>query len=87
MEIELTEKTSVSSICPFMLPTLTRLRALWSMIRSGLTNLISGCVDRIAALIRARLKSLRYRPERLRGCLAGIGLSLEPPPHGLKIGK
>ncbi|MCP3017204.1 hypothetical protein NGM33_28120 [Nocardiopsis dassonvillei] len=47
-------------------------------MRSGPSNLVPGGVDQLAALIRARLRPMQYRPGLLQGCLAGTGLSLEP---------
>ncbi len=46
-------------------------------MRSGLANLVPGGVDQLAALIRARLKPMQYRPGLFRGCLAETGLFLD----------
>ncbi|MDH6711498.1 transposase [Kitasatospora sp. MAA19] len=37
-------------------------------------------LDRLATLVRNRLKRLQYRPDVLDGFLAGTGLSLDLPP-------
>lgn len=63
---------------PGYAPDLNPVEGVWSMMRVGLTNLVPGGIDQLAALIRARLKPMQYRPGLLEGCLAGTGLSLEP---------
>ncbi|MFL1377179.1 hypothetical protein [Nocardiopsis protaetiae] len=47
-------------------------------MRGGLTDLVPGDIDQLAALVRARLKPMQYRSGLLEGCLAGNGLPLEP---------
>uniref|UniRef100_UPI00048D28C9 transposase n=2 Tax=Nocardiopsis sp. CNT312 TaxID=1137268 RepID=UPI00048D28C9 len=63
---------------PGYAPDLNPVEGVWSAMRSGLANLVPGGIDQLAALIRARLRPMQYRPELLEGCLAGTGLSLEP---------
>ncbi|MGW2770918.1 IS630 family transposase, partial [Streptomyces sp. NPDC001275] len=46
----------------------------------SLANLTSVALDRLATLVRNRLKRLQYRPHVLDGFLAGTGLSLDLPP-------
>ncbi|WP_210752434.1 transposase [Nocardiopsis alborubida] len=62
---------------PGYAPDLNPVEGVWSAMRSGLTNLMGGDVDQLAVLMRARLRPMQYRPELLKGCLAGTGLSLE----------
>lgn len=55
---------------PGYAPDLNPVEGVWSAMRSGLANLVPGGVDQRAALARARLKPVQYRPGLLRGCLA-----------------
>lgn len=63
---------------PSYAPDLNPVEGVWSAMRGGLSNLVPGDIDQLAALVRARLKPMRYRPGLLKGCLAETGLSLEP---------
>ncbi|MFL1431317.1 MULTISPECIES: transposase [unclassified Nocardiopsis] len=63
---------------PGYAPDLNPVEGVWSAMRVGLTNLVPGGIDQLAALVRARLKPMQYRPGLLEGCLVGTGLSLEP---------
>ena len=63
---------------PAHAPYLNPVERVWSVMRNGLSNLVLGDIDQLAALIRARPRPMQYRPELLQGCLAGIGLSLKP---------
>ncbi|MEV6054319.1 hypothetical protein [Streptomyces sp. NPDC052107] len=49
-------------------------------MKRSLANLSSVALDRLATLVRNRLKRLQYRPDVLDGFLAGTGLSLDLPP-------
>nr|WP_285732656.1 hypothetical protein [Nocardiopsis sp. ATB16-24] len=62
---------------PGYAPDLNPVEGVWSAMRSGLANLVPGGVDQLAALIRARLKPMQYRPGLFRGCLAETGLFLD----------
>ncbi|TDQ54406.1 hypothetical protein [Actinorugispora endophytica] len=63
---------------PGYAPDLNPVEGVWSVMRGGLANLVPGGIDQLAALIRARLKPMQYRPGVLEGCLAGTGLFLDP---------
>jgi putative transposase len=52
----------------------------WSNMKNGLGNLAAADVDRLAAIIRNRLKRIQYRPALIEGFLAQTGLTLEPQP-------
>ena len=49
-------------------------------IKNGLGNLAAADVDRLAAIIKNRLKRIQYRPALIEGFLAQTGLTLEPQP-------
>lgn len=53
---------------------------LWAHVQHSLAHLASVARDRLAALVRNRLKSLQYRPDGLDGFLAGTGLAIDLPP-------
>ncbi|XKK39639.1 IS630 family transposase [Nocardiopsis sp. ARC36] len=63
---------------PSYAPDLNPVEGVWSVMRSGLSNWFPGGIDQLAALVRARLRPMQYRPGLIEGCLAGTGLSLEP---------
>ena len=46
-------------------------------MKDGLGNLAVRDADRLAAVIRSRLKRIRYRPTLIEGFLAQTGLTLE----------
>src|SRR5699024_1669428 len=70
---------------PAHAPDLNPVERVWSVMRNGLSNLVLGDIDQLAALIRARPRPMQYRPELLQGCLAGIGLSLQPGPDEFNL--
>ena len=45
-----------------------------------LSNLAVRDADQLAAVVKARLKQIQYRPELIGGFLAQTGLTLEPGP-------
>ncbi|MFE5813145.1 hypothetical protein ACFQ6S_07035 [Streptomyces sp. NPDC056479] len=49
-------------------------------MKHSLANLARVALDRLAALVRNRLKRLQYRPDALDGFLAGTGLGIDNPP-------
>ncbi|MBV6701911.1 transposase [Kitasatospora aureofaciens] len=61
-------------------PELNAVEYLWAHVKHSLADLASVALDRLATLVRNRLKRLQYRPDVLDGFLAGTGLSLDLPP-------
>jgi hypothetical protein len=49
-------------------------------MKNGLGNLAVRDADQLAAVVKARLKQIQYRPELIGGFLAQTGLTLEPGP-------
>ncbi|MFF3518421.1 transposase [Streptomyces sp. NPDC002573] len=68
---------------PAYAPELNAVEYLWAQVKRSLGNLSSVALDRLAALVRNRLKRLQYRPDILDGFVAGTGLSLDLPPPSL----
>ncbi|MET8957781.1 transposase [Streptomyces sp. NPDC004533] len=68
---------------PAYAPELNAVEYLWAHVKRSLGNLSSVALDRLAALVRNRLKRLQYRPDILDGFVAGTGLSLDLPPPSL----
>jgi len=66
-------------LLPGYAPDLNPVEAVWSQVKRSLANLCAGSLDRLAALVRNRLKSLQYRTPTLDGFIAETGLHLEPP--------
>jgi hypothetical protein len=48
-------------------------------VKRSLANFAVVALDRLEALVRNRLKRLRYRPDTLDGFIAGTGLALDDP--------
>lgn len=67
-------------ILPAYAPELNAVEYLWAHVKHGLANLASVALDRLATLVRNRLRRLQYRPDVLDGFLAGTGPSLDLPP-------
>jgi hypothetical protein len=57
---------------------LNPVEAVWSNLKRSLANLTKQGIDQLAALIKARLKPMQYRPGLLDGFLARTGLDLTP---------
>jgi hypothetical protein len=47
---------------------------------NGLGNLTATDVDQLAAIVKNRLKRIKYRPALISGFLAQTGLTLDPQP-------
>lgn len=61
-------------------PTLNPVEGLWSALKRSLANLAPHGTDALAALVRTRLKRMKYRTDGpLDGFIAETGLTLEPP--------
>ena len=67
-------------LLPAYAPELNPVEGLWAHSKRSLANLVAGTLDRLEALVRNRLKSLRYRPAVLDGFVAETGLTLDLPP-------
>ena len=65
---------------PAYAPELNPVEGAWSNMKNGLGNLAAADVDRLAAIIRNRLKRIQYRPALIEAFLAQTGLTLEPQP-------
>jgi transposase len=64
---------------PAYAPELNPVEAVWSNLKRSLANLTKQGIDQLAALIKARLKPMQYRPGLLDGFLARTGLDLTLP--------
>jgi hypothetical protein len=64
-------------LLPGYAPELNPVEGVWSRCERSLANLTAGTIDRLEALMRNRLKRLRYRSATLNGFMAATGL---PPP-------
>jgi hypothetical protein len=53
--------------------------AVWSNLKRSLANLTKQGIDQLAALIKARLKPMQYRPGLIDGLLAKTGLDFTVP--------
>jgi hypothetical protein len=49
-------------------------------LAAGLRNLATADLDQLTAIVKNRLKSIRYQPGLIDGFLAQTGLILEPEP-------
>jgi putative transposase len=67
-------------LLPSYAPDLNPAEGVWSHLKRSLTNLAAVSVDKLAALIRTRHKSLQYRPATLDGFIAETGLAFDRPP-------
>ena len=65
---------------PSYAPELNAAEGAWANMKTGLGNLAARDVDRLAAIIRNRLRRIQYRPALIEGFLAQTGLTLEPQP-------
>jgi hypothetical protein len=54
-------------------------QAVWSNLRRSLANLTKQGLDQLTALIKIRLKRMRYRPGLIDGFIAKTGLDLTLP--------
>jgi len=64
---------------PAYAPELNAVEYLWAHLKHSLAILTSVALDRLAALVRNRLKRLQYRPDALDGVLARTGLATDLP--------
>ena len=67
-------------LLPAYAQELNPVEGAWSHIKRSLANLATCTLDRLATLVRTRLKRLQYRPGLLDGFFAETGLKLDLPP-------
>ena len=66
---------------PAYAPDMNPAEGAWANMKNGMGNLAAADVDRLAAIIKNRLKHIQYRPALIEGFLAQTGLTLEPQPR------
>lgn len=64
---------------PATAPELNPVEGVWSVMKSGLVNLVKRDVDQLRDLVKQRLRRMQRRPVLLAGLLAKTGLDLRPP--------
>jgi transposase len=64
---------------PATAPELNPVEGVWSVMKSGLVNLVKRDVDQLRDLVKQRLRRMQRRPMLLAGLLAKTGLDLQPP--------
>lgn len=64
---------------PATAPELNPVEGVWSVMKSGLVNLVKGDVDQLRDLVKRRLRRMQRRPVLLSGLLAKTGLEPQPP--------
>lgn len=64
---------------PAYAPELNPAEGVWSVLKRGLSNLAPRDTDELAAMVKTKLKRMRYRPTLLDGFIAQTGLILRPP--------
>ncbi|AJC60664.1 hypothetical protein GZL_08118 [Streptomyces sp. 769] len=52
---------------------------MWSHLKRSLANLTKHSLDQLTALVKTRLKRMRYCPRLIEGLIAKTGLDLQPP--------
>lgn len=65
---------------PAYAPELNAAEGVWASMKAGLGNLAAASVDRLAAIVKNRLKRIQYRPDLIAGFLAQTCLNLRPEP-------
>ena len=55
------------------------MEGVWSLLKRSLANLTKHNLDPLSALVKTRLKRMRYRPRLIDGLIAKTGLDLQPP--------
>ena len=64
---------------PSYAPDLNPAEGVWAHLKRGLANLAATTTDHLAAVVKARLKRMQYRPDLLEGFVAQTGLTLTGP--------
>jgi DDE superfamily endonuclease len=60
-------------------PDLNPVEGLWSHLKRSLANLSKQSLDQLTALIKTRLRRMRYRPGLIDGFIARTALDFQPP--------
>ncbi|MFE3459576.1 transposase [Nocardiopsis aegyptia] len=63
---------------PAYAPELNPVEAVWSHLKSFLTNRAFRTTDELEQVMRSHLASIQKRPDLLRGFIRSVGL--DPPP-------
>jgi len=63
---------------PTTAPELNPVEGVWSVMKSGLVNLVKRDIAALTSLARTRLRRMQYRPRLPAGLLAKTGLDLQP---------
>jgi len=63
---------------PSYAPEFNPVEAVWSHLKRSLANLAKCGIDRLAALIRSRLRCMQRRPGLITGFIAKTGLDFTP---------
>lgn len=64
---------------PTTAPELNPVEGVWSVMKSGLVNLVKRDIDQLRTIVKHRLRCTQYRPALLAGLLAKTGLDPRPP--------
>ncbi|GAA5088125.1 transposase [Thermocatellispora tengchongensis] len=64
---------------PAYIPELNPVEGVWAHAKKSLANLAMRTIDQLIALVRDRLKRMRYRPALIVGFPAKTGLDFQPP--------
>jgi hypothetical protein len=64
---------------PTTAPELNPVEGVWSVMKSGLVNLVKQDVDQLRAIVKHRLRTAQYRLTLLAGLPAKTGLDPTPP--------
>jgi transposase len=65
---------------PAYAPDLNPAEGVWAWMKRGITNIAVHGVDRLAALVKQRLRACQQQTDLLAGFLAHTGMTLEPEP-------
>ena len=60
-------------------PELNPVEGVWSVMKSGLVNLVKHDIDQLRSTVKQRLRRMQYRPVLLAGLLAKSELDPRPP--------
>jgi putative transposase len=64
---------------PAYTPELNPVEAVWAHLKKTLANLTARTTEQLGALVKNRLKRMRYRPALIAGFVAKTGLDFQPP--------
>ncbi|MER7922773.1 IS630 family transposase [Streptomyces sp. NPDC096057] len=60
-------------------PEFNPVEGVWSHLKRSLANLSKHSLDQLTALVRTRMKRMRYRPHLIERLIAKTGLDFQPP--------